>query len=185
MRKKIAVLSSSVRDGRLSHRAALFLQRYVQEHHDARTDLVDLKEYDFPIFHERLFNMPDAPEGVVDFARRITEADGVIIVSPVYNSSFPAALKNVIDLLFREWDRKPLLIVSVTYGPNPGIATVQQLQALMLKMGARVAAPTYTVLNVGSDFSEDGVAVDPQRAEKYAKAPVEELMWLVNNSADE
>lgn len=182
MRKKIAVLSSSVRDGRLSHRVALFLRDYIQNSFDADTDLIDLKEYDFPIFHERLFNMPDAPAPVSEFARRITDADGVVVVSPVYNSSFPAALKNVVDLLFKEWDRKPVLVVSVTYGPNPGIQTVQQLQALFLKMGTRVAAPTYTVLNVGTDFAEDGRPADPQRMERYAKTPVDELMWLVNKS---
>ena len=185
MKKKIAVISSSVRDGRLSHRVALFLKDYLDSRGDAEADIVDLREYDFPLFHERLAYMKEPAPDVLGFARRITEADGVLVVSPVYNASFPAALKNVIDLLFSEWVNKPVLVVSVTYGPNPGIQTVQQLQALFLKMGARVAAPAYTVLNAGTDFSEGGTPADRERLERYAKAPVEELMWLVRKSSED
>lgn len=180
-KKKIAVMSCSVRDGRLSHRVALFLENFIAKREDAEVDLIDLREYDFPLFHERLVNMPDAPDDVRDFARRIVEADGVVVVSPVYNASFPAALKNVVDLLVSEWVRKPILVVSVTFGTNAGIATAQQLQALFLKMGARVAAPMYTVLRAGDDFSPEGEAVNGAVA-KYAEVPVAELMWLVNKS---
>ena len=185
MKRKIAVISSSVRDGRLSHRVALFLSELLRKRGDVEVDLVDLREYDFPLFHERLAYMKEPAADVLDFARRITEADGVLVVSPVYNASFPAALKNVVDLLFSEWSRKPVLVVSVTYGPNPGIQTVQQLQALFLKMGARVAAPTYTVLNAATDFAEDGTPADPQRLERYAEAPVREFMWLVGKSYED
>lgn len=55
----------------------------------------------------------------------------------------------------------------------------------MLKMGARVAAPMYTVINAESEFSEDGVPVDRATAEKRATALVNELMWLVERSAVE
>lgn len=182
--KKIAIISSSVRDGRLSHRVALFLRNYVARMDDVKADLVDLREYDFPVFHERLMNMPDAPDAVRDFARRITEADGVVVVSPVYNASFPAALKNVVDLLVTEWVRKPVLVVTVTFGTNAPIQTAQQLQALFLKLGARVAAPLYTVLNAGTDFSPEGEPAGP-KFEKYAAAPVGELMWLVEKSMED
>lgn len=181
MKKKIAVISSSVRDGRLSHRAALFLQKYINNK-GAEVDLIDLLAYDFPIFHERLYKMTSPPADLLDYARRITEADGVVVVSPVYNASFPAALKNAIDVLVHEWKSKPVLIVSVTFGSTAGISTVQQLQALMLKMDARVAPPLYTVLNAGTDFSPEGDPVDAEKAEKYAQAPVAEFMWLVDAS---
>lgn len=183
MKKKIAVISSSVRDGRLSHRVALFLEKYIGSR-DAEVDLIDLLAYDFPLFHERLFKMPSPPAALLDFARRITEADGVVIVSPVYNASFPASLKNAVDVLVKEWKSKPVLIVSVTFGSTAGISTVQQLQALLLKMGSRVAAPIYAVVNAGTDFSPEGDPVDAEKSEKYAQAPVDEFMWLVEKSAE-
>lgn len=181
---KIAVISSSVRDGRQSHRLALFLKEYVGLAFGADTEILDLKEYGFPLFGERLWNLDPLPEGLADYARRFKAADGLIVVSPVYNGSFPAALKNVVDVLFAEWRHKPVLVVSVTDGDTPGIATVQSLQTLLLKMGARVAAPLYTVVNVSREYGEDGTPADPAKAEKYAARPLEELMWLVAKTAE-
>ena len=175
MQPKIVVISSSVRTGRLSHRVALFLCKRLG------AEMIDLAEYDFPLFHERLKFMSEPPAGAADFAQRIAEADGVVVVSPVYNASFPASLKNVVDLLVDEWVKKPVMVVSVSSGGNAPIMTAQQLQALFLKLGARVAAPLYTVMSVERDFSEDGSLINPD-VEKYALAPIEEFLWIVNNS---
>lgn len=184
MNMKVAIISSSVRDGRLSHRVALFLKGYVAGATGARSEILDLKEYDFPLFDERLASMEEPSGALLDYAARFRRADGIIIVSPVYNGSFPAALKNVIDVLSPEWLHKPVLVVSVTDGTTPGIATVQSLQAILLKMGARVTGPLYTVINVGSDFTETGTPADPPQARRYAKQPVEEFAWLVNKNME-
>ena len=48
--KRIAILSSSVRTGRLSHRVALYLQHYLTANELAETEILDLKAYDFPLF---------------------------------------------------------------------------------------------------------------------------------------
>lgn len=183
--RNIEIISSSVRQGRLSHRVALFLQSYISRFVDTRAAVLDLKEYDFPLFTERYPNLESPSKKVVDYVQRFTSADAVVVVSPVYNGSFPAALKNVVDLMVTQWFRKPVLVVSVTYGTTPGIGTVQQLQNLLMKLGARVASPTYTVLRAGEEFSESGVPADGQAAEKYAAAPIEELLWLVDSSKKE
>ncbi|MCC8019865.1 MAG: NAD(P)H-dependent oxidoreductase [Rikenellaceae bacterium] len=181
--RKIEIISSSVRDGRLSHRVALFLQSYLTRFPETEAGILDLKEYGFPLFTERYPNLNPVPDGVTEYVERFRAADGIVVVSPVYNGSFPAALKNVVDLLVTDWFRKPVLVVSVTYGNVPGIGTVQQLQTLLMKLGARVAAPVYTVIRAGEDFSENGIPADGSTAEKYAAAPVEEFLWLVDRSA--
>ncbi|MCC8035746.1 MAG: NAD(P)H-dependent oxidoreductase [Rikenellaceae bacterium] len=180
--RKIEIISSSVRDGRLSHRVALFLQNYLSRIPATEAGILDLKQYGFPIFSERYPNLVSPSVKVVDYVERFSSADGIVVVSPVYNGSFPAALKNVVDFMVTQWFRKPVLVVSVTYGSTPGIGTVQQLQNLLMKLGARVASPGYTVLRAGEEFSESGVPADGAAAEKYAAAPVEEFLWLVDNS---
>ena len=117
---KIAIVSSSVRDGRNSHRVALFIKSYVERVLSANAQILDLKEYDFPMFHERVWNMPHPSEALLDYIDRFTSADGIVIVTPVYNGSFPASLKNVIDVIYTQWRHKPCLIVSVTDGKTPG-----------------------------------------------------------------
>lgn len=119
--KRIAILSASVRTGRLSHRVALYLENYFRQNALADTELLDLKAYDFPLFHERLAMQERPSDMLIDFTNRFNDADGLIIVSPVYNASYPAALKNVIDLYYKEWKHKPVGIVSVTSGKYPAL----------------------------------------------------------------
>lgn len=182
--KKIAIISSSVRDGRLSHRTALFFQRHITANHLAECEILDLKTYGFPLFNERLrYQLDPAPE-VVDFANRVVAADGVIFVTPVYNGSFPASLKNVIDLLYKEWRRKPVAVVSTTYTPTPGIATIQQIQTIMLKMGALVTPALATVTDVATELAEGGQPADPGKFIPRMQPVIDELLWLIGKTEE-
>ncbi|HOB82978.1 MAG TPA: hypothetical protein PKX27_10835 [Bacteroidales bacterium] len=51
--KEIAIISASVRMGRLSHRVALYFKRYLECNNLANAEILDLKEYNFPVFDER------------------------------------------------------------------------------------------------------------------------------------
>lgn len=180
--KNIAVLSASVRDGRLSHRVALYFEKYLTGRGLANVELLDLKAYDFPLFTERLALQKNPSEALLEFTDRFNRVDGLIIVSPVYNASFPASLKNVIDLYYKEWRRKVTAVVSVSSGAVPPIATAQQIQTLLLKMGALVAAPFGTVIQDESAFSPEGDATDPALMEKLSKPMLDELFWLIEKT---
>lgn len=180
--KRIAILSSSVRTGRLSHRVALYLQHYLTANELAETEILDLKAYDFPLFEERFAFLPNPSGKVIDFTERLVAADALIIVTPVYNASFPAALKNVIDLYLQEWRRQPVAVVSVTSGKVPGIATVQQLQALLLKLGALVVPMLCTVISAEETFDEKGTAASPAATEKLLRPMIDELLWLTGKT---
>jgi len=109
---RFLIISSSIREGRLSHRVALFWQSYLARHGITPT-LLDLQEKQYPLFSERLKFMPSPPREAVEVSEMVREADAVIIVAPEYNGSFPASLKNVIDLLNDEWRHQPVGISSV------------------------------------------------------------------------
>lgn len=183
MKKKIAIISSSVRNGRLSHRVALFFRDYLIKHEQVEIDLIDLLEYDFPIFHERLPYLENPSADLLDYARRITEADGIVVVSPVYNASYPAALKNAVDVLMREWRSKPVMVASVSSGSTAGITTAMLVQSLLIRLGARVASPVCTMINTEANFSPEGTPSDPESTERFAKTSVDEFMWLVEKSS--
>lgn len=178
--KQIAVISSSVREGRLSDRVALYLKKFLEEMPGVKAGILDLKEYDFPLFEERFVYQRQPSEKLLDFTEHLTRADGVVLVSPVYNASFPASLKNVIDLYYNEWKRKPVAVVSVTSGQVPGIATVQELQVLMLKLGAFVVPKLSTVIRVGEEYTPEGDAADRQTADAVLLPMAEELMWMID-----
>lgn len=176
---RIAILSASVRNGRKSHRTALFLQRFLQEHQLADVDLIDLAAYDFPIFHERLRLLEPKPAAAVEFAQRIIGADGVIIVTPEYNGGYPAALKNAIDLLYDEWHRKPVAICTSSDGSFGGMQVITSLQFSLWKMRAWTVPALFPIPKVGNAFNDEGTAVEPETMEKRATAFINELLWCV------
>jgi len=178
--KKIAILSSSVRDGeRMSHRVALFLKKYFEEKQLAEIIFLDLKEYNFPLFTERLAFQKEPAQKLLDFTEKFNNVDALIIVTPVYNASFPASLKNVIDLYFNEWKRKIVAVSTVTSGFVPALITVKDVQALMLKLNAVVSPTAFTVINTANEFDADSNAVNLEKTEKLLKPFIADLNWLI------
>ena len=177
--KKIAIISASVRLGRKSHRVALWFRRYLEQNNLAEADIIDLAEYRFPLFDERLKLQQDPLPEATEMAARIRSADGVIIVTPEYNGGYPASLKNVIDLLTDEWRRKPVAISTVSDGPFGGTQVITSLQFTLWKMGALTVHAMFPVPKVDTAFSEEGIPSDPEATGKRAARFTGELLWLI------
>ena len=177
--KTIAIISPSVRRGRNSHRVALFFKRYLEENKLAVAEILDLKEYNFPLFDERLRHLSDPAPEVLQFAEKIRSADGVIIIAPEYNGGYPASLKNVIDLLTDEWRRKPVAISTVSDGVFGGTQVITALQFSLWKIRAWTVPAMYPVPSVNKMFDESGVPADVLAADKRAAAFTAELLWCI------
>lgn len=177
--RTIAIISSSVRRGRNSHRVALFFKRYLEENKLAVAEILDLKEYNFPLFDERLRHQQDPAPEVLQFAEKIRSADGVIIVTPEYNGGYPASLKNVIDLLTDDWRRKPVAISTVSDGMFGGTQVLTSLQFALWKIRAWTVPAMYPVPSVNKTFDELGVPADVVAADKRAAAFTAELLWCI------
>jgi NAD(P)H-dependent FMN reductase len=175
----ISIISSSVRMGRNSHRVALYFKKYLEENKLARVEILDLKEYNFPLFEERLKNQKSPDERSIDFAEKIKSSDGIIIVTPEYNGGYPASLKNVIDLLYDEWYRKPVAISTVSDGNFGGSQVLTSLQFLLWKIRAWVVPARFPVPNVDEEFDESGIPAEKERTDKRAANFIKELMWFI------
>ncbi len=107
MRQRIAVIVGSTREGRVGDTVADWFTGVAKERDDVDVELVDLVDYDFP---------PRFPQEVTDemnrFTAAIDRADGFVVVTPEYNRSFPASLKQAIDYAYDEWHAKPVGFVS-------------------------------------------------------------------------
>ncbi|MFD0939570.1 NADPH-dependent FMN reductase [Pedobacter boryungensis] len=178
--KNISILSASVRHGRNSHRVALYFKNYLEENKLANVTIIDLKAYNFPIFEERLRFISDPSEAMLSFAEEITKADGVIIVTPEYNGGYPASLKNVTDLLYAEWKRKPIAIATVSAGAFAGTQVITSLQFSLWKIGALTIPAMFPVATVEKTFDENGIPSDPVGTDKRAAVFVNELLYWVD-----
>ena len=176
---KIVIISSSVRIDRKSHRVALFFQKYIKKNKLATVSMVDLNEYNFPIFEERLRFMKKPSAALKKYAKEIEKADGIIIISPEYNGGIPASLKNAIDVLYPEFYRKPIAISTVSSGNFAGSQVQFALATVLWKMKALLVPGVFPVANIEKSFDENGVPSDLEATEKRAKLFLDELNWCI------
>src|SRR5690606_35430527 len=116
-----------------------------------------------------------------DWSKIVAPADGYIWVTPEYNNGYPAALKNAIDFLYQEWNRKAVAFVS--YGNIAGgTRSVQQLKqvASELQMAAVKSAITIPLI---WDVAQDG-KLDESKIHGQVDAMVEDLLWWTNALKD-
>ncbi|HXU27418.1 MAG TPA: NAD(P)H-dependent oxidoreductase [Bacteroidia bacterium] len=175
----ISIISSSVRVGRKSHSVALYFKNYLTENNLATSEILDLMEYNFPLFDERLKYQKNPSAQALEFAEKITKSDGVIIVTPEYNGGYPASLKNVVDLLYDQWYRKPIAISTVSSSVFGGSQVITSLQFSLWKIRACTVPAMFPVPTVQNAFDEAGNATDKEATNKRADVFIKELLWYM------
>lgn len=111
--------------------------------------------------------------------KKIKAADGVIIVTPEYNGGYPASLKNVVDLLYDEWHRKPVAISTVSDGIFGGTQVITSLQFSLWKIKAWTVPSMFPVPKVSEAFDENGNPADKAATDKRAAGFINELLWCI------
>lgn len=179
----ISILSASVRTGRKSNRAAIYFKNYIEENKIAAAEIIDLDKYQFPIFNERLKFLKAPSDSILEFADKIKRADAVLIATPEYNGGYPAALKNVIDLLNDEWYHKPIGFITVSAGAFGGSQVIISLQFILWKMKALTVPAMFPVAKVEEIFDENGKPIDKAAIDKRAASFMKEVMWVTEACA--
>ncbi len=175
----ISIISSSIRPERNSHRVVLYFKKYLEENGLAKPEILDLKEYNFPLFENTLKTQKNPASNLIAFTEKIKLSNGIIIVTPEYNGSYPASLKNVIDVLYEEWKHKPIAIVTVSAGPFGGSQALVALQFTLWKMKAWTIPAMFSVPLVQTAYDEKGNAADKVATDKLASIFIKELLWCV------
>ncbi len=148
---KIAIVIGSTRDARFADKPAQWLLAKAKElSSDLDFELVDLKDFDLPMFNEMASNlwMPSADEKAVAWQEKMAEFDGYVFVTPEYNSSIPASLKNALDQAGKEWVRKPAAVMG--YGSVGAARAVEHLRAIVINL--QMVPVRSAVYISGSDF---------------------------------
>lgn len=176
---QICIISSSIRRDRFSHRAALYLSRILKSRYEIDAELLDLLNYKFPLFEERLKFLESPTVETLDFAERVRRADGIILVVPEYNGGYPASIKNVIDLLTDEWRKKPVAFAVVSSGQYGGSQVVFPLQFSLWKIMAITVSPALRISDIETSIDENGIPADKALMDKRASYTINELLWHI------
>ena len=128
----LTIIVGSTRPGRAGQPIAEWFADRARSHAGFDVEVADLAEIGLPLLDE-----PNHPrleqytkQHTKDWSAIVDRADAVVFVTPEYNYGYPAALKNAIDFLHREWRDKPAGFVSYG-GVAAGTRAVQQLKQVV------------------------------------------------------
>jgi NAD(P)H-dependent FMN reductase len=177
----ISVIVGSTRENRFSEKPAQWiLQQLKKRDVDAR--LLDLRDFPMPFFDHAL---PPAMPGraasenavVKKWTAAIEASDGFVFVAPEYNYGPPAVLKNAIDWVYPEWNRKAAAFVS--FGSVGGARSVQQLRetAIALQLAPISSSVHIPVATLMAHFQGGDVDKGLAELEAPAKVMIDDLLW--------
>ena len=168
---RLAVIIGSTREGRFGPTVARWFADQAEQRTDTVVDVIDLAELDLPTTYPKQFG----PE-VRAYLDRLDTADAFVVVTPEYNHSFPAALKQAIDLAKREWQAKPVAFVSYG-GMSGGLRAVEHLRQVFAELHAVTMRDTVSFHNYGRQFDDSGQPVDTAGTSAAAKTMLDQLAW--------
>lgn len=154
MTAKVAVIVGSLRKDSINRIFASAVAQLAR----AKLDLRVVEIGDLPLYNQDL--EAELPAAVQRFKREIEAADAVLFVTPEFNRSFSAALKNAIEWGSRPWGRnswagKPGAIVGATLGAVGTAAAQSQLRSVAGAVGVALTVHPEIYLNF-----RDGLIID-------------------------
>ena len=179
MTLRIAIVTGSTRPGRRCDAIAAWVLEQARTRDDAEVELVDIADFDLPMLDELApaAHGPDHYEHphTKAWAEAVASFDGFVFVTPEYNHSFPAALKNAIDFLYYEWHNKAAGFVS--YGIDAGGSrATEQLRLVMGELqiaDVRASVP----ISLMTDYNEDGFVPNPVHTRKLGMLLDQLVAW--------
>ncbi|MGW3289903.1 NADPH-dependent FMN reductase [Streptomyces sp. NPDC001002] len=168
----VTLVLGSNRHGRFGPIVADWLLDHMRDHTDLNPEVMDVAEADLPTTFEPSAAALAARSTVTP---RLAAADAFVVLTPEYNHSFPAGLKNLIDWHYTEWRAKPVALVSYG-GLAGGLRAVEHLRQVFAELHAVTIRDTVSFHNAGASFDE-GRLKDPSGPDAAAKVMLNQLVW--------
>lgn len=173
MRLFIPVIIGTTRPKRQSIKVAHYLKGQLADRENVTTQLVDPTDYDLTL------DGNDQENKIGAYSELIERADGLMIVVPEYNHSFPGSLKSLLDKELGAYFRKPAAIAGVSGGGFGGVRAIESLVPVLRELGMVVSSIDMPVPKVAEAFNEEGGPID-ERIQQQAGTTIEELVWLAH-----
>lgn len=127
----------------------------------AETELLDLREFDLPLYDGDDSDAGDA----VELRERVRAADGIVLGTPIYHGTIASGLKTALDYCgFDEFEDKPVGVLAVAGGRFPTPALLH-LRTVCCWLRAHPLPHQVGIPNV-SDVVENGEITDEKTVER-------------------
>ncbi|GAA2580478.1 NAD(P)H-dependent oxidoreductase [Streptomyces roseoviolaceus] len=169
----VTLVVGSNRHGRFGPVVADWLLGHLRDRDDLVADVVDVAQAELPTSFEPT---PEATAALSGITPKLARADAFVVLTPEYNHSFPAGLKNLVDWHFAEWRAKPVALVSYG-GLSGGLRAVEHLRQVFAELHAVTVRDTVSFHNAGASFDDEGTLRDPAGPDAAAKTMLDQLAW--------
>ncbi|MEV5515594.1 NAD(P)H-dependent oxidoreductase [Streptomyces flaveolus] len=170
---RVTLIVGSNRHGRFGPVVADWLLDHLRDRDDLVPEVVDVAGADLST---DLARTPEATAALAGITPKLAGADAFVVLTPEYNHSFPAGLKNLVDWHYGEWRAKPVGLVSYG-GLAGGLRAVEHLRQVFAELHAVTVRDTVSFHNAGAAFDDAGTLRDPSGPDAAAKTMLDELVW--------
>ncbi len=166
--RPILVISGTNRPGSNALKVAQVVMGHYREL-KIPAELLSLTELPSEVFDGTAY--ATKPPAMVRIQQRVLDAQGLHVVTPEYNGSFPGILKYFIDMLkFPEsFDRKPVAFVGEAGGIWGGLRPVEQLQLIFGYRNAFIYPERVFIAGVKEKFDQAGKLLDAAIDQRLAR----------------
>jgi len=158
----VAAICGSLRDESRT-RVALETACTAAADRGATADLIDLREYDLPMYDPDSEDREDGQR----LRRTVGAADAIILGTPMYHGSYSNVIKNAIDYCgFEEFEAKTVGLLAVAGGSFP-VTALDHLRSVCRALDAWVLPYQAVIPDAGDHVDTTGIT-DPDLADRVA-----------------
>jgi NAD(P)H-dependent FMN reductase len=182
---RLQIIVGSTRPGRFADKPVAWLKDRIAGRDDFELDVLDLRDHPLPFFDSPMSparTLRDYPnEDIAKLGKRFDEADGYIALTSEYNHGYPASLKNAMDVVFPEFNKKPITFVG--YGNAGGARAIEQLRLVSVEFEM---APLRHAVHIFPDVMRPAMTAEEFTTDIFEslnprlEMMIDELVWWAN-----
>lgn len=172
---KVFAFAASLRKGSLNKKLIAKVVQILQQKTSMKleVDHADFREFEMPVYDGDLETSSGIPSGAKDLARRISQADALIISTPEYNGGIPGPLKNALDWVSRTTPMplsgKPLLLIGASPGALGAVRSLWHSRVPFEAIGTLVHPEMFGLSHAHQAFNESGDWTDAKNQQRLEK----------------
>jgi NAD(P)H-dependent FMN reductase len=182
---RLQIIVGSTRPGRFADKPVAWLLDRLAGREAFELEVLDLRDHPLPLFDSPTSparSLRDYPnDAVAALGRRLDAADGYIVVTSEYNHGYPASLKNAMDYVFPEFNKKPITFVG--YGNAGGARAIEQLRLVTIEFEM---APLRRAVHIFPDLMRPAMTAETftpalfESLDERLEMMIDELVWWAN-----
>ena len=165
---RVLVVGASLSSTSLNNRLATFASSIIGSK-GAKAEVATVADFDCPFYDHDIEAESGPPVGARQFCERVQAADALLVASPEYNASMPAAIKNLIDWVSRirpqPFNGKQTLLMSASPSMVGGNRGLWALRIPFEHLGARVYPDMFSLAQAHQAWEGDHLK-DPTLMER-------------------